>query len=189
MSNPRIGIIAEDEIDIECIKIFTRRMLPNKQIGFKKFVGHGCGKIKRKANAWARQFKRQMCNSIILIHDLDKNNKITLLENLRSAFLPSPIERYIIVIPVEEMEAWLLADANAIRKVFNIKKNIIIPSSPELISSPKEYLGSLVRKETEKTFLYIHTQHNDKLAKVIDVDEISRKCPSFLSLKNFIEML
>lgn len=189
MNNPLIGIIAEDDSDVECIKAFVKRMKPTKQIGFKKFVGHGCGKISRKANAWAHQFKRLNCNSIILLHDLDRNSENDLRKKINSAFLPSPIEKYIISIPIEELEAWLLSDQKTIVEIFELRKNAKLPNNPEAVSSPKEFLEDLVWKESGKKYTYLNTQHNEKIANKICIEEIKKKCPSFKDLNDFIESL
>lgn len=186
MNNPLIGIIAEDDSDVDCIKLLIRRLHQEKQIGFKKFVGRGCGKITRKANAWAKNFERSGCNHIILIHDLDKNNKEDLIINIQTAFLPSPIKKYIISVPVEELEAWLLSDDSAIKKVFKVKKPFTLPNSPESISSPKEFLENLVCKITDKQYMYLNTKHNSQITEIIKIDSIESKCPSFSDLYKFI---
>lgn len=189
MPNPLIGIIAEDESDVECIKHFIRRNKPEKQIGFKKFVGHGCGRIHKKANAWANNFKTQGCNSIILVHDLDRNDKDELYKNICDAFLPSPIKKYCICIPIEELEAWLLSDIIAIKKVFNIKTQIKLPNYPEKIPSPKEYLNKIVRKATNKKVDYINTIHNKKIAEIISLKKMYSKCETYREFQDFVDVL
>lgn len=186
MPNPLIGIIAEDDSDVECIKHIVLRNHPGRKIGFKKFVGHGCGKISRKANAWAEIFKKQGCNAIILIHDLDRNEKEVLYKKICKAFLPSPIKKYCICIPIEELEAWLLSDENAFKAIFNIKSILRLPQHPESIKSPKEYISKIVRSATENKVDYLNTKHNEKLAKIIDLNKIESKCPAYNELKTFI---
>ena len=189
MPNLQIGIIAEDDSDVDCLKSFIKRILANKQVSFKKFVGQGCGKISKKAHAWAEIFKAQGCTSLILLHDLDRNNKTSLLKKLNESLLPSPIEKYLICIPIEELEAWLLSDANAIKQVFNINQNISLPANPETTNSPKEFLGKFVRKETNKKVDYINTRHNLKIAEIIDISLIFDKCSTFQQFQNFIKTL
>jgi len=186
MSNPLIGIIAEDDSDVDCIKIIVRKLKPSQKIGFKKFVGNGCGKISRKANAWALQFKRLKCNSIILLHDLDRKSLPELREKIDAAFLPSPIEKYVVSIPIEELEAWLLSDPSAIAATFDIRKRLNLPNQPETVPSPKEFLGGFIWRETGKRHTYLNTKHNSKIVENIDINEIIKKCPSFRDLNDFI---
>ena len=189
MSNALVGIIAEDDSDVECVKHFVRRIHTNKRIGFKKFVGQGCGKISRKANAWAKIFKMQGCTAIILLHDLDRNKHADLYKKLSEAFLPSPIRKYIISIPVEELESWLLSDENAFNSVFNINKTKYLPKHPETVPSPKEYIAKLVRSETNKKIDYLNTRHNSKLAEQIDFHEMRTKCPSSIPFMDFVKTI
>jgi hypothetical protein len=186
MSNALIGIIAEDESDVDCVKYFVRRMHAGKRIGFKKFVGQGCGKINRKANAWAKMFKLQGCNAIILLHDLDRNDKKQLKDKIEAAFLPVAISKYLICIPVEELEAWLMSDEYAFNEVFDIRRNNYLPLHPETIPSPKERIGAIVSRCTNKRVDYINTKHNAKLAEKIDIEKINTKCDSFKPFKKFV---
>ena len=189
MSNTLIGIIAEDDSDVNCIKHFVRRINPTKTFGFKKFVGHGCGKISRKANSWAKVFKTQGCHVLILVHDLDRNKMSELDKRIQDALLPSPIKKYLICIPTEELEAWLLSDEIAFKSIFNIKKELSLPKHPETVTSPKEFIGKIVRTSTDKKVDYINAKHNEKLAEIINISNIEMKCPSFAKLKVFIDKI
>ena len=53
----RVGLIAEKENDIDSLKKLIKKKKSKGNIGFKHFVGRGCGKIKRKADDWAKQLK------------------------------------------------------------------------------------------------------------------------------------
>ena len=55
-----VGIIAEDDSDVESIKILIHRISQNDSIGTKHFVGKGCGKINRKSNSWAINLKEKI---------------------------------------------------------------------------------------------------------------------------------
>lgn len=74
----QIGIIAEDNSDVEVIKILIKRILNRNDFGFKKMVGNGCGKLRRKAYDYALNLKNKGCDMLILFHDLDRNNYKTL---------------------------------------------------------------------------------------------------------------
>src|ERR1035437_9325618 len=88
--NSPIGIIAEDMCDVESVKELIYLIIGNRKKGEKHFVGKGCGKISRKCNAWAKQLNLKGCEVLIIIHDLDKNNKVKLFLKLNEALSPCP---------------------------------------------------------------------------------------------------
>ncbi len=77
-----IGIIAEDDSDFETSKVLIKRIIQNDKIAFKKAIGNGCGKIRRKANDYSKDLHNRGCNLLILIHDLDRRELNQLKEEL-----------------------------------------------------------------------------------------------------------
>jgi hypothetical protein len=182
---PRVGIIAEDDSDVDAAKVLIRRVAETSSIGVKRFVGQGCGKIKRKCLSWATTLKSKGCQYLILIHDLDRNDLQQLRDHLEAAISPSPIATYLICIPVEEMEAWWLSDPQAIKKALNLKVAPKVTVHPQLIASPKEHIAELVRTCSKKTKMYLNTKHNEKIAEHLDLSK-ARKCDSFEPFFNFV---
>lgn len=187
MSSPSkiVGIIAEDKSDVESVKVILNR-LKETNVKVEYFVGKGCGKIKKKCQSWAGVLKTKGCSSLILIHDLDRNDLKELNNGLLESLLPSPIPKYVISIPIEEMEAWLIADIDCIKKYFNIAKGASIKGTPESIISPKEKIEEMVWLRSGKEKQYLNTEHNSKLFEIADLDKIIKKCPSFSLLNTFI---
>ena len=105
-------------------------------------MAEGCGRIKRKCHIWADQLKRKRCSLLILVHDLDNNDLEDLKTRIRNALNPCPITVHLICIPVQEFEAWLLSDPNAIKNALHLKKTPRVRWLPETISSPKEHLDA-----------------------------------------------
>jgi hypothetical protein len=97
-TRPPVGIIAEDDCDVDSIRTLIHRIKNNTNIGVRKFVGKGCGKINRKSNAWANQLKQKGCTTLILVHDLDAHDLVELNERIRTALEPSAINNYLICI-------------------------------------------------------------------------------------------
>ena len=95
------------------------------------------------------------------------------------------IAKHTIVIPIEEIEAWLLCDVGALRKTFLIKKTFNLPNNPESVVSPKEKLESLVHIHSGKTRRYINTVHNVAIAKNIPATSM-RKCAAFRQFEDFV---
>lgn len=184
--NYQIGIIAEDISDVNSINILIQKITGNKRIGIKKFVGDGCGKIKRKCNMWAKQFHMSGCHGLILIHDRDRNNTLKLKNDLFASISPCPIKKYLICIPEEELEAWLVSDEVAIKKGLNLRNLPPVVNFPETIVSPKEYIEKMIHKISKGEKRYLNTIHNEKIASFISIDIVKRKCPSFIPLYDFL---
>ena len=90
---------------------------------------------------------------------------------------------WVVLIPVEEVEAWLLADPEAIKKTFNMRKAPKIPKRPETIKGPKEFLGRIVEKGSKSQ--YMNTIHNKKIAAEQSIDTLDR-CPLFGAYSPFL---
>ncbi len=49
----KIGVIAEEQNDIDVLYQYTCKIIPENSFSFLRFVGHGCGKLRKKCRAWA----------------------------------------------------------------------------------------------------------------------------------------
>jgi hypothetical protein len=185
--HPRVGIIAEDDSDVETVAILIHRLANNQKIGIRRTVGHGCGKIHRKCNAWANNLKQRGCNYLVVIHDLDRKQLNTLYDDIKGALYPCPIKRHVICIPIQELEAWLLSDPVAIQTALNLGTLPKVVGILEYIDSPKEYLGKLIDKTSQGSKVYINTQHNALIAAEVSMDSTRTKCPSFVPFYNFVQ--
>jgi hypothetical protein len=179
-----VGVIAEDLSDVEVIEEIIAKKKNRRLFKIKKFAGHGCGKIRAKCKDWAYNLRIQQCTLLILIHDLDENNLRELRDEIEDTLKPSPITKYIIVIPIREIEAWLLADHEAINKTFGLKLKKI--PNPEAIRRPKEHLRDLVYLRSSKRKIYVNTIHNRKIAAKANLKQLKR-CNSFTPLNDFIQ--
>jgi hypothetical protein len=171
-----MGIIAEDDSDVDVIKAVTLKLMKPHVVGFKKFVGNGCGKLRRKCGAWASNLVRQGCSFVIVVHDLDTYDHKSLWSQLNQAVLPARAKLHVVLLPKREIEAWLLYDSAAIAQAFN-GKVAKLPGDPEALLDPKKYLRDLVWKKYRKD--YLHTVHNDTIARFVDVS-LLRRAGSFL---------
>ena len=183
-----IGLIVEDNSDFNCLVTIIKRIVKKDNIKFKKVIGNGCGKIKKKALAWSENLHHRGCNVLILIQDLDRNDLKKLKKELEDVLSTSPISTRLICIPVEELEAWLLSDQKGLKETFNLKRLPKLSGKPETIKSPKEKLRDLIYSCSDKNVLYI-TKHNERIAQDISIEEIDKKCPSFSELNTFVNEL
>jgi Domain of unknown function (DUF4276) len=162
----KMGIIAEDDSDVAVLREITSRLLKPHNVGYKRFVGHGCGKLRRKCGAWARTLVQQGCSWIIVVHDLDVHNEQQLRVELMDAVAPARPRESVVLIPKREIEAWLLYDAAAIAKAFHERQRPPLPGNPELLTDPKKHLRNMIRTRYRND--YLNTLHNGLIAKHID---------------------
>jgi len=181
-----IGFIAEDESDIDVLKILAAKV-HSKKIAVSHFVGKGCGKLSVKSAAWCKNLKTKGCMKVMLVHDLDRNDGAVLRQKLEAILKDVLQTKKAIVIPTEELEAWLLSDEAAIAKAMKLKKPLKAILHPEKTASPKEHIGKLVYAASDKKVNYVNTVHNRLIAQATNVDLIRRKCPSFSCFEDFFK--
>jgi Domain of unknown function (DUF4276) len=179
----KIGIIAEDDSDVLVMRELTLSLLRTHRVGFRSFVGDGCGKLRRKCRAWAHNLVRQGCNWLVVVHDLDTYDERQLRNELTSAITPARAKASVVLIPKREIEAWLLYDPAAIAAAFNETQRPKLPGDPESLMDPKNYLDELIRKKYRKD--YFNTIHNRLIAKHINIS-LLRRSSSFAPHPTFV---
>lgn len=179
-----LGVIAEDTSDVDVLNIIVRK-IARKPYSIRRFVGHGCGRIRKQCRGWAQTLKDRGCQLLVIVHDLDANNLQQLERTLREALGASPIAEHIIVIPVRELEAWLLADHKAIERTFRFKSPLGQVANPEGIQRPKERLRDLIYQKSGKRIIYVNTIHNARIAANCAITNL-RRCNSFQPLERFV---
>ena len=181
-----IGLIVEDNSDFNSFKIIISRVIKKSNLTFKKAIGNGCGKMKRKAVSYANLLSKKGCELIILVHDLDRNNLTQLRNELNQLINSSQAKYNFVCIPIEEIEGWFLGDPEGIRDVFDLNRTPKVSGKPELVASPKEKLEDFVYLCSNKSKIYLNTKHNDLLSANLDLEKIRSKCNSFKELEEFI---
>lgn len=176
----KLGVIAEDQGDVDVILELIKKRQPKFSVD--QFLGKGCGKIKSKCAAWAKNLRARGCNRLIIVQDADAANPAQLLGELQAALGPSPIPLHVVVVPVREVEAWLLADHAAIKAGMKIRGKVKKVANPEVIFRPKEHLRDLSARLGKP---YLNTVHNKEIAKHSTFAAL-RRCPSFLPFETFV---
>jgi hypothetical protein len=179
----KIGIIAEDESDVAVLKAITLTLIRPHRIGFSRFVGDGCGKLRRKCRAWANILVQQGCPWVVVVHDLDRYNEQDLRSALSDALTAARPNAGVVLIPKRELEAWLLYDPAAIAAAFNERATPPLPSDPESLADPKRFLRDLVWRKYRKQ--YLNTVHNPLIAERIDLTRL-RSSASFAPHPPFV---
>jgi hypothetical protein len=191
MINLRIALIAEDNTDCEAVREIVHRVLGEKT-QTKKWASNGCHHLKRKLSAKMMALSNEGCNAFIIVHDLDRNpangslnDETKLRTNLEKSITNfSKIEKHI-CIPIEELEAWFWSDPTVIQHLGGQKAKA--HPHPQLITKPKEKLIELSKGENRKP--RYSTNDNARLAKMLDLDICSQRCPSFRKLLEFLNKL
>lgn len=178
----KIGVIAEDVSDVQVVSELLSKYIDKNKFSVKHFVGQGCGKLKAKCGAWVENLCSQGCSHIFLFHDLDRNNEATLRADLNKRLSKCAFDP-LVVIPTEELEAWLLADMEAIKSVFSISEKIKPIHDVESVPSPKEYLQRLIKRNSNKN--YVNTIHNRKIAEKMQRAKLA-ECTSYLPFEKYL---
>ena len=181
----RIGLIVENQSDEDVMAIFVSK-LANKKLHYRAFHSRGCGKLKSKCIAWASDLYSKGCRILLVVQDLDDNNLSSLQHDLENLIGKTSFSKRAVVIPVREIEAWLLADEQSIAATFSLKKAIAAVTSPELEVDAKGRLYDVVYIASEKRVEYVNTVHNKRIASHANVARIQSKCPSFRVLSTFV---
>jgi len=186
----RIGLIAEDRTDCDTVAVLIRR-IAEVQLGIDKYSAGGCGMLRRKAERWLAMIADEGGDAAVVIHDLDRNpnnnelnDEVALRRRLAEISVPSGLKQ-LICVPVEELEAWFWADPAVIERVGRGKGKA--SASPHSIARPKEQLQRLSAEVSGKP--RYNTNHNEELARALDLERCARLCPSFCELREFVRGL
>lgn len=181
------GILAEDDSDIQTLKVIIRRLADDKTIPIRGKGFSGCGKLLKDGWKYLKSLPSLNCSRFIFAHDADQRNYREVQRQLFDSIIkPSGLRTSIcLLIPVQEIEAWMLADLAAASNIFPGWTPKSVPN-PESISSPQEYLEKLSRLGGGRP-RFSHAVHNEKLAKHIDLLKVSKHCPSFRPLEDFVK--
>ena len=178
-----IGIIAEDTSDVDVITNLIAKYVDRNRFAVRKFVGNGCSKLRNKCGSWATMLFEGGCHHVLVFHDLDRNDEAWIRSHLLERVPKNVFPNSLIVVPIEEIEAWLLSDESAVREVFGLKKTPPRISNCEAITSPKEHLERLVWSIGRKR--YLNTTHNNKISMKVSIANL-RRCSSYRPLDNYI---
>jgi Domain of unknown function (DUF4276) len=181
------GIIGEDNSDAQTLKVIVRRLAQNANLTIKAQGFDGCSEMLRKGASRLRLFSDLGLQRFIVCYDSDGHDHRERREEVmrrivRPSGLPQPC---CVLIPIEEIEAWILADIQAVSKVFSSWNPDPIRQNPESIPNPKEYLENL-SKQTNKKPVYSHATYNQRVAEHLNLELVHQRCSSFRPLRDFV---
>lgn len=177
------AVLAEDRSDVDTLKAIIARLHPKAKSPTILGKGYdGCNEMFRKGALDLRNFARRACNRFVVCYDSDqddpaKRHRRVIDEIVKPSGIRDPI---CVLVPVQEIEAWILADLDSVQAVikgWRAKKAI---PNPENIKDPKEYLVRLSKENGRP--LYSYATHNPVVAKSLNLEIVHGKCPSFRPL-------
>jgi hypothetical protein len=185
------GVLGEDKSDVATLKVLFRRLAHDELVSIKTKGYSGSGEMLKKGGKQLKLFAKFGCNCLIVCYDSDNEEPENRYQEVvkriikKSGLTGLKKEIICILIPFQEIEAWILADIEAVTHIFKNWHPKPI-SNPESIDSPKEYLEKLSR-DAKKRPRYNHATHNEKVAQYLDLDKVLQKCPSFNPLVELVE--
>jgi hypothetical protein len=180
------GILGEDDSDAQTLKVLVKRLAGDESLTVKAKGYGGSGKLLKDGARALRLFKALALTRFIVCHDADgpdPNEKCDLV--MEKSVKPSGLAKdCCIVIPVQELEAWILADIECGSKVFGWWRPAPI-QNPEGIPKPKGHIERLCYSNKPRR-RYNHAVDNERMARHLDLDKVARKCAEFRKLRAFV---
>ena len=180
------AVLGEHQSDADSLAVLVKRIsnIQNQRILTKGLKV--CGPLVHKSCRVIKELNNRGATKFIICHDSDGDAPHDIVTRINGELAKGTCSALLcqIVVPVQEIEAWIIADEDAIKTVI---RSLSIPNTPnpESIRSPKEWLVRYSGRVSSRP-LYVPSLHNAKVAEVIDLGKLERKCPSFTPLKNFV---
>jgi hypothetical protein len=180
------GILGEDDSDVETLKVLVKRLAGNESLTVKRKGYGGCAEMLRKGARQLQLFKDLGLTRFIVCHDADGPDPAPKRDLVMQRVVkPSGLkEGCCIIVPVQELEAWILADIECAVKIFPGWRPASI-RNPEAIHQPKQYVEKLSRDSRHRP-RYSHAIHNERMASYLDLKKVAAKCPAFRELVDFV---
>lgn len=183
------GILGEDNSDVEVIDVLIRRISGNNRIKIKEKAYDGCGDLLSKGARAIQTLHEIGISRFIICYDSDDGDPLAKYNEVVSKIIrPAGVtSTFCALIPVREIEAWLLSDLDAVKKIFNsfrVGKSIV---NPEGDTNPKRTLEKLLRREDNKP-CYSGSVYNPKIASHTDLKMLATKCPSSIPLFELVHL-
>ncbi len=179
-------IFGEDESDTRSLKHIVRNLCTNPSLPIKTKYFGSCGDMLNRGHRLMKLYHSEGCSAFVISYDSDGNNIKERYDDAHSKIIKASGLNvpYVLLIPNEEIEAWILADNVAIKSVIKTWEPVEI-LHPETVKDPKEHLERITKGGNKKP-RYSHALHNPIVAQYLDLEIVYNKCPSFRPLKTFL---
>ena len=185
------GIFGEGEHDFETLRRIVwklkgadHRSLPIRGRGFR-----GCGNLLNSCSRAMTLLYEAGCRRFIVCHDADNQPpdevRRKVLEGVIKPAGLGPDAVPFVAVPVQMIEAWILADVESADKLFQSWKPGKVKRPPESFDDPKNELVRMSRQGRSRP-LYNPTEHNSLMVEHLRLDRVAKRCPSFKRLQDFV---
>jgi hypothetical protein len=135
---PTIGVILEGVHDEAAIPVFVRRCGGGPKVVTRKCRGTVLGRFRGLVT---QLLDVDGVDKILLVSDADGKDPSEIVRSFRDQGIRKYRIPIVPVVIVEELEAWLLADPEALARVIGVRKEF---KSPENLRDPKRALERLL---------------------------------------------
>jgi hypothetical protein len=180
------AVLGEDSSDADAVAVLVKRISNSHNQKILKKGFKGCGDLRRKSCRVIQELANRGATRFISCHDADGLDPDKIRQEVRTVLAEKGCRGLDseIIVPVQEIEAWIVADEQAIAHVIK-SLSIRIVGRPESLPSPKEWLLNESSRARSRP-LYIPAVHNPQVARFIDLEKLATKCPSFGPLRDFV---
>lgn len=163
-----IGLILEGEYDAAVIPVLIKRFAKHTRVEKRICRGTVTGKFRGLIEELHRLHR---IDKILVVSDADGRDPEEIVRTFRARGIRGHSFAAIPIVIVEMLEAWLLADPVALKKLFGISKKI---TNPEKLRNPKSELKRLLPKSVTYT-----PTSAARIAEVLDMEVLRKRCPRF----------
>jgi hypothetical protein len=142
---PTIGLILEGEYDQAVIPVLLKRCRDGVRVATRLCKGSVAGKSPGFVTELRRTYRPE---KVLVVSDADGHEPSKVISRIESRLAKNHRATTTILVIVEMLEAWLIADPKALENVLRVKKSF---ASPERIRQPKEELEKLCAGRTVYT--------------------------------------
>jgi len=172
-------VFCEGDTDVGAVRAIAKKL--HVRARPRRMVGNRPKKIARTCRALAHRYDK-----FIVLKDLHKYQEGTIKRIYRETlgFVDSYFDKKIKFLIIRHaIEAWFLADADALSRIYNCRVNEI--PNPEEIENPAEELERLLEKYGKK---YIKSERiSERIMKEADLQKISKKSFSFRTFLKYLK--
>ncbi len=115
------AILGEDKSDVATLKVILKRLIGDDSIKIKTKGYNGCAELLRKGAKQITAFSKLGLAIFVVCYDSDGKDPAKRYSDVVSKIIkPTGLKNTIcVVIPVQELEAWILADIQSVTNVFS----------------------------------------------------------------------
>lgn len=183
------AVLGEDRSDVEMIQTLIRRIANSPNVAVSRKGYQGAPEMLAKAPMQIQAYKKLGASRFIVCYDSDgypaeERHK----EIVQRVLIPANVDAvFCALVPVQEIESWVLSDIDAVAKVHTSWRPPQKFSHPEHVIKPKEFLEKMTQQRNLRP-LYNHKTHNPQVAKHLSLQQLASKCPSSLPLFDLVQL-